>query len=60
MSVRTNAGDISLTGVAVKVSSPLGAVDQVGGVAVVSKTPVVIGGGAGDHFNPTSGTEYLR
>ncbi|GAA5897781.1 hypothetical protein JCM8208_000260 [Rhodotorula glutinis] len=62
VTARTKAGDIPISGIPFDdiPSTFQPAIGGFGGVATIPETPVVIGGGSGDHFNPSSGGEFLR
>ncbi|GJN94719.1 hypothetical protein Rhopal_007810-T1 [Rhodotorula paludigena] len=62
VTARTKAGDIPISGIPFDGISTTfqPAINGFGGTAEIPETPVVIGGGAGDPFNPSSGGEFLR
>ncbi|BGP44010.1 hypothetical protein JCM10449v2_008067 [Rhodotorula kratochvilovae] len=62
VTARTKAGDIPISGIPFEniATSFAPGIGGFGGRATIPETPVVIGGGAGDHFNPSSGGEFLR
>ncbi|GAA6057282.1 hypothetical protein JCM3770_004534 [Rhodotorula araucariae] len=62
VTARTKAGDIPISGIPFEniATSFAPGIGGFGGRATIPETPVVIGGGAGDHFNPSSGGDFLR
>ncbi|KAM0750211.1 hypothetical protein T439DRAFT_247618 [Meredithblackwellia eburnea MCA 4105] len=60
VTARTKAGDIPIGGIPFSVTSTFPGLNGLGGKATIPATPVVIGSGSGDPFNPSSGGTFLR
>ncbi|BGP22157.1 pre-rRNA processing protein [Rhodotorula toruloides] len=61
VTARTKAGDIPITGIPFSnIQTSFPGINGFGGKATIPQTPVVIGGGSGDPFNPSPGGEFLR
>ncbi|GAA6063179.1 hypothetical protein JCM10212_003114 [Sporobolomyces blumeae] len=58
---KTAAGNIPISTIPFSdIATTFNGIDGLGGKATIPQTPVVIGGGAGDPFNPSSGGDFLR
>ncbi|BGP00846.1 hypothetical protein RTBOTA2_002159 [Rhodotorula toruloides] len=61
VTARTKAGDIPISGIPFSnIQTTFPGINGFGGKATIPETPVVIGGGSGDPFNPSPGGEFLR